>query len=74
MEDKFVTVKIRKRPWWMWALAGLWLLAEIFILQTAIASHWEFEPQAAAINWVIFALLLGGGVGLWIRWGWRHES
>jgi hypothetical protein len=35
------TVTIRKRPWWFWVLAGLWMLLEVFFLQTALASARE---------------------------------
>jgi hypothetical protein len=46
------TVTIRKRPWWFWVVAGLWLLLEILFLQTALASAREGEYRAAAIIWI----------------------
>ncbi len=36
------TITVRKRPWWFWTLSGLWLLLEVLLLQTAVASVWEF--------------------------------
>lgn len=71
-DDVFV-LRIRKRPWWMWLLALLWLLVEIFFLQTAIASAYEFQRQAAIINWVIFFVLLVVGVLIWVRQGRKAE-
>lgn len=67
MSEDTITIEIKKRPWWAWVLAALWLLVEIFMLQTAVASMWEFESQAALISWIIFLVLLVGGVIVWIR-------
>ena len=36
--DDVVMITIRKRPWWFWALAELWLLLEVLLVQTALAS------------------------------------
>lgn len=61
-------IEINKRPWYEWLLWALWALAEIFLLQVAITSSGELEPRAAAIFWVIFAILLiGGGIIWYIR-------
>ena len=67
MKDDDYTIRIRRRPWWMWLLGALWLAAEIIFLQTAIASHRESEPRAAAISWVIVIVLGIAGVLLWRR-------
>jgi len=62
--DSF-TITVRKRPWWFLALAGLWLLLEAVLLQTAVASLQESEYRAATISWIIVGLLAAFG---WIAW------
>jgi hypothetical protein len=56
------TLSIRKRPWWHWLVAVVWLALVLFFLNTAVASAAELEPQAATINYVVTALLLALGV------------
>jgi di/tricarboxylate transporter len=63
------TITIRKRSWWFWALAGLWLLLEVLILQTALASARESEYRAAAISWIAAIVLAAAGVFAWLRRG-----
>jgi len=63
------TITIRRRPWWFWALAGVWLLLEVVIFQTAFASARESEYRAATICWIAAAVLAGGGVFGWLRRG-----
>jgi MYXO-CTERM domain-containing protein len=67
------TITIRKRPWWFWALAGLWLLLEVLTLQTALASVEEGEPRAATISWIAAVGLAVVGVLAWLRRG-RSEK
>ena len=62
-------VTIRKRPWWFWTLAGLWMLLEVLFLQTALASARESEYRAAAIGWVAVAVLAAAGVLVWFLQG-----
>ena len=64
-----LTVTIRKRPWWFWALAGLWMLFEVLFLQTALASARESEYRAAAISWIAVAVLAAAGVLVWFLQG-----
>jgi hypothetical protein len=64
-----LTVTIRKRPWWFWALAGLWMLLEVCFLQTALASARESEYRAAAISWIAVAVLAAAGVLVWFLQG-----
>jgi len=64
MSDKY-TIEINKRIWWEWLLWALWLFAELFTLQNAIASTGELEPRAATIFWVIFFVLLVAGAVVW---------
>jgi hypothetical protein len=66
--DSF-TITIRKRPWWFWALAGIWLLLEALLLQTAVASVQEGEYRAATINWIVVGLLAAFGCIAWLRRG-----
>lgn len=67
MRDDHYTITVRKRPWWMWLLGTVWLLVVIFFLQTAIASHREYEPRAALISWVIVVVLAIAGAFVWFR-------
>jgi hypothetical protein len=60
------TITIRRRPWWFWGLAGLWLLLVVLILQTAFASVRESEYRAATISWIATAVLVGIGVFAWL--------
>jgi len=62
--DRF-TITVPKRPWWMWVLSGLWLLAEILLVQTALASSREGEERAAAVSWIAVAVL--AAVGMLVR-------
>lgn len=64
MSEKY-TIEIRKRTWWEWLLAALWLFAELFILQNAIASGGELESRAGTIFWVVFFVLLVAGAVVW---------
>jgi hypothetical protein len=56
-----LTLTIRKRPWWFWVLAGLWVLLEVLFLQTAWASAREDESRAAAMSWIAVAVLAAAG-------------
>ena len=56
------TIEIRKRPWWFWTLAVLWIPLEVLCLQTALASERESEYRAAAIGWIAFGVLGATGV------------
>ena len=60
------TITIRKRPWWLWILAALWALLEVLFVQTALASARESEYRAAAISWIVVAVLAAAGVLVWI--------
>ena len=70
--DCFI-LTIRRRPVWLWALAGLWLLLEVLTLQTALASMKEGEIRAAAISWIAAAVLAAVGVLGWLRRGRTHK-
>jgi hypothetical protein len=63
------TVTVRRRPWWFWVLAGLWLQLEVLLVQTALASVRESEYRAATISWIATAVLAAVGVFGWIRQG-----
>jgi len=62
--DTFV-ITIRKRPWWFWVLAGLWMLVEALFLQTALASPREGEYRAAGISWIVVTALAAAGDLAW---------
>ncbi|MGD0940590.1 MAG: hypothetical protein ABR905_12875 [Terracidiphilus sp.] len=63
------TFTIRKRTWWSWVLAGLWLQLEVLLVQTVLASVRESEYRAAVISWISAAVLAAVGVFLWLRRG-----
>ena len=67
--DDVVTITLRKRPWWLWVCTGLWLLLEILLVQTALASARESEYRAASISWIAAAILAAAGVFGWLRRG-----
>ena len=69
--DDVITITMRKRPWWFWALAELWLLLEVILVQTALASARETEYRAATISWIAAAILAAAGVFGWLR---RRDS
>jgi len=64
MSDNY-DIEIKKRTWYEWLLWAVWLLAEAFILQNAIASKSEFEPRAATLFWIMFVVLLVGAAVVW---------
>lgn len=64
MADKY-DVQVAKRSWWEWVLWVLWVFLDIFLFQSAIASGGELEPRAATIFWVVFFVVLIGGVVVW---------
>jgi hypothetical protein len=64
MSDNY-TIQVKKRPWYAWLLAAIWLALEIFLVQNAVASSRELEPQAAMIFWISFAVLLVVGLVVW---------
>ena len=62
MSDKTFKIEIASRPWYEWLAWAAWLFLTVFTLQGAIASGAEFEATAATIFWVVFAVLLIGGI------------
>jgi len=64
-----ITITLRKRAWWFWVLAGLWLQLEFLLVQTALASVRESEYRAAVISWIAAAVLAAGGIFGWLRRG-----
>ena len=67
--DDVFKITIRKRKWWFWALASLWLTMEILLVQTAIASVRESENRAATISWITAAVVAAFGILAWLRMG-----
>jgi hypothetical protein len=64
-----ITITLRKRAWWFWVLAGLWLQLEFLLVQTALASVRESEYRAAVISGTAAAVLAAVGVFSWLRQG-----
>ena len=54
-----------RRPWYEWIVWALWLVSEVFLMQNAVASGQELEPRASMIFWILFAVVLIGGVIVW---------
>lgn len=68
MSDTTFKIEIAARPWYEWLAWAVWLLLTVFTFQNAIASGAEYEPAAATIFWVVFAvLLIGGGIVYFLR-------
>jgi FtsH-binding integral membrane protein len=65
-EKRFHVFKIVRRPWYEWVMIGLWIFAEVMFLQAALASRQELEPRAAIVYWLVFIVLLLGGLVYWI--------
>lgn len=61
-----IKIEITRRPWYEWLLWTVWLVVELVLVQNALASAAELEPRAATIFWITFAVLLLGGVIVWI--------
>jgi hypothetical protein len=66
-EHGYLTIRIRKRPWYVWMLRAVWVLWLMFWLEFAIGSRQELEPQAysIAVRVLIVSLLLGLGLYFW---------
>ncbi len=64
MSDKYV-IEIKKRPWYEWLLWAVWLFAQVFIVQNAVASRVELEPRAEMLFWISFVVLLIVGGVVW---------
>ena len=62
-----LTLRIRKRPWYVWLLRVVWVLWILFWLEFAIGSKQELEPQAfsIAVKVLIVSVLLGLGLYFW---------
>ena len=65
-ENKFHVFRIIRRRWYEWLFIGVWLFAEVMFMQAALASRNELEPRAAIVYWLVFAVLLLGGLVYWI--------
>ena len=63
----YLTLRVRKRPWYVWLLRAVWVLWIIFWLEFAIGSKQELEPQAfaTAVKVLIVSVLLGLGLYFW---------
>ncbi len=66
-ETGYLTLQIRKRPWYVWLLRAMWVLWIVFWLEFAIGSKQELEPQAfaTAVKVLIVSVLLGLGLYFW---------
>jgi len=66
-EPGHLTLRIRKRPWYVWLLRVVWVLWILAWLEFAIGSKQELEPQAfaTAVKVLIVSVLLGLGLYCW---------
>lgn len=62
-----MTLRIRKRPWYVWFLRAVWILWLLFWLEFAIGSKQELEPEAfsIAVKVLIVSVMLGLGLYFW---------
>ena len=66
-EAGYLTLRIRKRPWYVWLLRAVWVVWILAWLEFAIGSKRELEPQAfsTAVKVLIVSVLLGLGLYFW---------
>lgn len=66
-ENGYMSLRIRRRPWYVWLLRAVWVLWLLLWLEFAIGSKQELEPQAfsIAVRVLIVSLLLGSGLYFW---------
>ena len=62
---------IRKRRWWVYPLAAVWLLLELLFLQAGWASGGEGEARAQVASWIVAGHLLVVGL---LAWLWHRRS
>ncbi len=60
------TLKIRKKPFYIWILRIIWLVWLIFWAEVALGSKAELEPRAFAISLIVFFISLLAGLILWL--------
>lgn len=65
-ERHFIHLTIYKRSFAEWTSWLVWFLFMIFILQNAIASGQENEQRASMIFWILFGILMLGGMIVYI--------
>ncbi len=65
-EQRQIVIVIARRAWYEWLMWAIWFFLGLFFMQNALASHQELEPRAATIYWLIFAVLLLGGIIVWL--------
>lgn len=66
-DPRYLPLRIRKRPWYIWLLRAAWVLWLLLWLEFAIGSWREHEPHAFSIaaRVLIVSLLLGLGLYFW---------
>ncbi|MCA9906860.1 MAG: hypothetical protein KC547_23555 [Anaerolineae bacterium] len=58
----------RRRPFWVWAAAFMWLIALLILLEYTLSSFAEYEPQAGVLAGALgFGLLLAGLIIILVR-------
>jgi 4-hydroxybenzoate polyprenyltransferase len=60
--EKYIAIRIRRRPLHVWLSWLLWGLALVVSLEYAVTSLYEHEIQAAVIAGLVFIFLMGGGL------------
>lgn len=61
LEDEHV-IRIRREPLYVWLARLVWLIGLIVLLEYALASRQEREPQAAITAGALFLVILLAGV------------
>lgn len=68
--DTFSSLKIRKRPWYLWIWRAVWIIWLVFWVEVTIGSWKEMEYKAFGISLAIFLVSLLLGLLFWL-WGYQ---
>ena len=66
-KDNDFSLKIRKRPWYVWLFRIAWLAWLVVWGEMALGSRQELEDRAFAIALTVFLVSLAFGLLLWLR-------
>jgi len=67
-KDTFRSIKIRKRPWYVWIWRAVGLIWLVFWVEVTIGSWREMEYRAFGIALAVFLVSFLLGLLLWL-WG-----
>lgn len=61
-DDTDDVIRIRREPLYVWLARFTWVIVMILLLEYALKSHQEHEPQAAITAGALFLIMLLAGV------------